>query len=150
PTFDTPNPISATIDVVGNSRITASDRADTVVTVRPADPNKSSDVKAAEQTVVDCSGGRLLVKSPKSWSPFGGSQAVEVTVDLPTGSALDGTSAFGDFHAEGELGTTNLKTAMGNIRLDVTGNLRAKTSFGNVVADRIAGNADVTSSSGDI
>ena len=35
PTFETPDPISVTIDIVGDARITASDRTDTVVTVRP-------------------------------------------------------------------------------------------------------------------
>ena len=67
--FETPDPISITIDILGNTHITASDRTDTVITVAPRDPSKSSDVKAAEQTVVDYSPGRLLVKSPRSWGP---------------------------------------------------------------------------------
>ena len=150
PTFESPDPISITIDILGNTHITASDRTDTVVTVDPMDPSKSSDVKAAEQTVVDYSDGRLLVKSPRSWAPFSGSQTVIVTLEVPTGSTLDGTSPMGDFHVEGELGTTKVKTSMGNVRLDVTGELQAKTSFGNVTVDRVAGNADVTTSSGDI
>ena len=38
PTFDTDGPISVTIDlVVGDARITASDRSDTVVEVSPSD-----------------------------------------------------------------------------------------------------------------
>ena len=38
PTFDTPEPITVVIDLsVGDVRITASDRADTVVEVRPTD-----------------------------------------------------------------------------------------------------------------
>ena len=53
PKFESPHPISITIDILGNTHITASDRTDTVVTVVPRDPSKSSDVKAAEQTVVD-------------------------------------------------------------------------------------------------
>ncbi len=150
PTFESPNPISITIDIVGNTHITASDRTDTVITVEPRDPSRSSDVKAAEQTVVDYSDGRLLVKSPRSWRPFSGSPTVVVTLEVPTGSTLDGTSALGDFHVEGELGTTKVKTSMGDVRLDLTGELRAKTSFGNVTVDRVAGNADVTTSSGDI
>ena len=150
PRFESPDPISITIDILGNTHITASDRADAVITVGPMDPSKSSDVKAAEQTVGDYSDGRLYVKSPRSWGPFSGSQTVVVTLEVPTGSALDGTSPMGDFHVEGELGTTKVKTSMGNVRLDLTGELRAKTSFGNVTVDRVAGNADVTTSSGDI
>jgi hypothetical protein len=150
PKFESPDPISITIDILGNTDITASDRTDTVITVGPMNPSKSSDVKAAEQTVVDYSDGWLYVKSPRSWGPFSGSQTVVVTLEVPTGSALDGTSPMGDFHVEGELGTTKVKTSMGNVRLDLTGELRAKTSFGNVTVDRVAGNADVTTSSGDI
>jgi len=150
PISASPDPISITIDIVDNTHITASDRADTVITVRPMDPSKSSDVKAAEQTTVDFTDGRLFVKSPRSWAPFSGSQTVVVTLEVPTGSALDGISAMGDFHVEGELGTTTLQTSMGNVRLDLTGELRARTSFGNVTVDRVAGNADVTTSSGDI
>ena len=150
PTFESPDPISITIDVLGNTHITASDRTDTVVTVGPMDPSRPSDVKAAEQTVVDYSGGRLSVKSPRSWGPFSGSQTVVVTLEVPAGSTLDGTSPMGDFHVEGELGTTTVKTSMGNVRLDLTGELRAKTAFGNVTVDRVAGNADVSTASGDI
>ena len=150
PTFESPDPISITIDTIGNTHITASDRTTTVVTVEPRDPSKASDVKAAVQTVVDYSDGRLLVKSPRSWGPFGGSQTVIVTLEVPTGSSLDATSPMGDFHVEGELGNTKVKTSMGHVRLDLTGELRAKTAFGNVTVDRVAGNADVTTSSGDI
>ena len=150
PRFESAAPISIAIDIVGNTHITASDHTDTVITVGPRDPSKPSDVKAAEQTVVDYADGRLSVRSPRSWMPFSGSQTVVVTLEVPTGSTLDGTSPMGDFHVEGELGTTNVKTSMGNIRLDTTGRLRATTSFGNVTVDRVVGNADVATSSGDI
>ena len=33
PTFESPNPISISIDILGNTHITASDRTDTVVAV---------------------------------------------------------------------------------------------------------------------
>lgn len=67
------------------------------------DPSKSSDVRAAEQTVVDYANGRLFVKSPRNWAPFGAGQMVVLTLLVPTGSALDGTSAMGHFHVEGDL-----------------------------------------------
>ena len=61
PTFETPEPITATIDVaVGDVRISAGDRGDTVVDVRPSDPSNDEDVKAAEQTRVECASGQLL------------------------------------------------------------------------------------------
>ena len=48
PTFDTPEPISVTVELgVGDLRIVASDRADTMVEVRPSDAAKKADVAAA-------------------------------------------------------------------------------------------------------
>jgi len=70
PTFATPEPILADLEpVVGNVRIVASDRTDTVVEVVPLDASNASDVKAAEQTVVEFSGGKLSVRAPKSNCP---------------------------------------------------------------------------------
>ena len=66
PAFDTPNPITATIDVVsGDVRITAGDRSTTTVTVEPTDASNDEDRKAAELTRVEYEDGRLLVKAPK-------------------------------------------------------------------------------------
>src|SRR5579859_7898408 len=66
PTFDTPEPISAVVELaVGDASITASDRTDTIVQVRPSDGSNDADVRAAEQTRVEYAAGRLLVKAPK-------------------------------------------------------------------------------------
>ncbi|MEW2398600.1 hypothetical protein AB0959_21810, partial [Streptomyces sp. NPDC046862] len=52
--FDTPAPISAVLDIpAGRIQFIAADRTDTTVEVLPADPAKSRDVKAAEQTTVE-------------------------------------------------------------------------------------------------
>ena len=88
PTFDTPEPISVTVEFgVGDLRIVASDRTDTMVEVRPSDPAKKADVTAAEQTRVEYAGGRLLIKAPKSWrqSPGAGRR-----VDRRAGRAAGG------------------------------------------------------------
>ena len=66
PTFQTPEPISVTLELgVGQVRIAASDRADTVVEVRPSDEADQSDVKAAQQVRVEYAGGMLRVTGPK-------------------------------------------------------------------------------------
>lgn len=153
PTFDTPAPISVTVDIIGDARITASDRTDTVVTVRPRDPSDAADRKAAEQTVVECTDGRLRVSSARRWTryrPFGGGESVEVTIEVPTGSRLEARSGLGDLHAEGELGASRVKTAMGDIRLDHTGDLRASTGHGDVTVDSVAGDVKATTGTGAI
>ena len=80
PTFDTPGPISAVIDlVVGDARITASDRDDTVVEIRPSDASHEQDVRVAEQTRVEYSAGRLLITAPRqrALSLFGRPGSIE-------------------------------------------------------------------------
>src|SRR4029450_8496829 len=62
PNYETPEPISVTLEVgVGNVRVTASDRTDTTVDVRPSDDADESDVKAAAQIRVDYANGTLQV-----------------------------------------------------------------------------------------
>ena len=87
PTFDTPEPVSAVLElVVGDVRITASDRDDTAVEIRPSDESHEPDVRAAEQTRVEYSAGQLLVKAPRqrSLSLFGKPGSIDVTIGLPT------------------------------------------------------------------
>jgi len=150
PKFDTPQPISVTIELsVGDIRITASDRTDTLVEVIPNRASKTSDVKAAEQTRVEFSQGRLLILTPKSWkryTPFGGGEAVNVTIELPAGSRINAETAVGDVGCEGRLGECRFNTSVGNIYVDETGPLHANTSGGNVTVDRIVGRGEITGS----
>jgi hypothetical protein len=153
PTFETPEPITVTVEIgVGDVRIVASNRADTVVEVRPSDSTKRSDVKAAEQTRVEYAAGRLLIKSPRSWrsySPLGfGGESVDVEIDVPAGSHLRGEAAVATFHSTGRLGECRIKTAAGNVNLGDTGPLQVKTSAGDITVEHVVGDADVRSSSG--
>ncbi|MBF6507528.1 DUF4097 family beta strand repeat protein [Nocardia farcinica] len=151
PKFDTPGPISATLELaLGDVRIVAGDRADTVVEVRPTDDSDSKDVKAAEQVRVTCSQGNLLVKGPKGWSPFNKIGSVDVLVELPTGSRLRFDAAAASLRCEGELGECRLKTAAGHLQLDRTGALTLSTAAGDVSAERVAGRAEVTTHSGSV
>ena len=152
-TFETPEPITATIDVVvGDVRIAASDRRDTVVDVQPSDPSHKHDVKAAELTRVEYDDGQLLVKAPRlrSWLPRGDGGSVAVTIELPSGSHVRGTGQLADFHGDGVLGECRIKTGMGGVQLEQAGTLSLKTGIGDIGAERVTGHADVTSGSGDV
>jgi DUF4097 and DUF4098 domain-containing protein YvlB len=150
PTYETLEPISVTIAlVVGDLRITASNRRDTVVLVSPNDASKESDVRAAEQTRVEYSEGRLLIRAPKSWrhySPFGGHESIDVAIELPAGSRVEAEAAVGDIRCDGRLGECRFTTGVGNIRLDETGPVHLSTSAGSVTVDRIGGRAEITGS----
>ncbi|GAA1008449.1 hypothetical protein Aple_069860 [Acrocarpospora pleiomorpha] len=152
PTFDTPEPITADIDIyTGRVHIHAGDRADTVVEVRPTDPSNEASVQAAERTIVEFTGGRLLIRGPKpnplaSVLPWRGS--IEVIVDLPATSRLEGRGAA-EFIATGPLGETVLRSG-GDVRLEETGPLEVKASYGEIWVDRVTGPVEVTASTGAI
>ncbi|MFJ6662175.1 DUF4097 family beta strand repeat-containing protein [Streptomyces sp. NPDC091377] len=150
PSFATPGPISATTHVeAGSIRFTAADRPDTVVEVLPHDPEKDLDVRTAEQTEVTCAGGVLTVRTPKP-TLLGRTGTVDVTVELPTGSAVEMTGAWTQVLGEGRLGDVQVRTASGDVRLDTTGTLRLKASHGSITVDRVEGRAEITTSSGSL
>ncbi|MEU1043473.1 DUF4097 domain-containing protein [Streptomyces sp. NPDC005551] len=150
PSFDTPAAISVTAHVdAGSIQFTAGERTDTVVEVRPRDPKKDLDVRAAGQTAVAYSAGALTVRTPKS-NLFGRTGTVDVTVELPAGSRLDMTGAWVQVLGEGRLGEVRVKTSSGDVRLDTTGPLHLKASHGSITVDRVEGAADITTSSGSV
>ena len=152
-TFETPEPITATVDVVvGDVRIAASDRADTVVEVRPSDPSSKDDVKVAEQTRVDCAGGHLLVKAPKlrSWSLRSHGGSIDVTIELPAGSQLHAAGQLTDVDAEGRLGDVRVKTGIGRVHVAHAAKLNVKSGAGDIAVERATGHADIAAGSGDV
>jgi hypothetical protein len=153
PTFDTPEPITATIDLaMGDVRISADDRATAVVEVRPTDASNEEDVKAAELTRVEYANDQLLVKAPKlrSWLSRSSGGSIDVAIELPAGSHVHGTIGLGDFQCDGRLGDCRIKTGLGRIRLDRADKLNLKSGAGDISVDRATGRAEVTAGSGDV
>ena len=131
PTFATPTPIAATIELAaGDVRIVASDRTDTVVEVRPRRESDGKDCRAAEQTRVDFADGKLTVKAPKPLQMYfaGRSGTVDVTVSLPTGSDLRGSTLDGELRCEGRLGACTFRTYDGDITLHDAQTVRLTTT----------------------
>ena len=152
-TFDTPEPITATIDVsVGDVRISAGDRGTTVVEVQPSDAADEQDVKAAELTRVEYASGQLLVKAPKlrSWLSRSNGPSVDVTIELPARSQVRGAGQTTDFRSDGRLGDSRIKTGMGNIALDQADTVNLKNGIGDVTVDRATGHAEIATGSGDV
>ncbi|MFJ4473180.1 DUF4097 family beta strand repeat-containing protein [Streptomyces sp. NPDC089424] len=148
PSFDTPAPISATAHVdAGSLQFTAGDRADTVVEVRPQDPQKELDVRTAEQTEVTYKNGALTVRTPKP-KLFGRTGTVDITVELPAGSRVDMTGGWAQVLGEGRLGEVRVKVSSGEVRLDSTGPLQVTAPDSSIAVDRVEGRAEITTSSG--
>jgi Putative adhesin len=141
PTFTTPGPIAATVEVGGAQvRVNASNRTDTVVRVKPVNEGSRSDVKVAEKTTVDFTGGQLSIKTTVSGSKNG---SVAITVDLPTGSSLAAYLAHSDVQAEGSFGECELHMASGRVQLDRVNALRASVASGEVAVGHIVRRADI-------
>src|SRR5690349_11657879 len=128
PTFDTPAPIRAAIEVVvGDVRVTATDRTDTTVEVRPTDPSAALDLRAAELTQIEFADGRLLVRTPKNLKTMGllrRSGSIDVEIALPAHSEVRGEAAVAAFHGTGTFGETSIRTGVGDVRLQHTGPLK--------------------------
>jgi DUF4097 and DUF4098 domain-containing protein YvlB len=156
--FNTPSPIAVTLDLyVADVRFAVSDRTDTVVEVRPSDPNKAADVKAAENTRVeyDDATRMLSIVSRKPLNRFVNfsskrPESIDVVIQLPTDSDVRGEADLGDFQADGVLGTVMLKTDLGAVRLAETGPLNLRGGVGGINVEGVSGSAEVHSGSGDI
>jgi DUF4097 and DUF4098 domain-containing protein YvlB len=156
--FDTPSAIAVTLDLyVADVRLAAADRAGTIVEVRPSDPGKAADVKAAENTRVEYDDATrtlsITTRKPRSrFVNFSGKrpESIDLLIQLPAGSAVRGEADLGDFHSEGTLGTVTLKTGLGAVHLAETGPLNLRNGVGPVTVEGVAGPAEVHASSGDI
>jgi hypothetical protein len=150
PTFKTPQPITATVEIsAGSVRLVASDRDDTVVEVRPRDESSSHDVKAAEQVRVDFNNGTLAVASQRGFS-FPRRGAVIVDISMPSGSRLQASAASANITADGEYADCKFASASGDLEIgSVVGNLKADTSSGGIAVAVVNGSASVSTASGD-
>jgi hypothetical protein len=153
PTFETPEPISVTIELItGDVRVIATERADTTVEVRPSNPTDESDVDVAEQTRVDYAEGVLLIRAPRPrmFGLFGASGSVDVSVTLPAGSRLEAEASMATVRGTGRLGECRIRTSTGGVALECTGRLDLSTGSGPVTVGRVDGSARISTGSGRI
>jgi DUF4097 and DUF4098 domain-containing protein YvlB len=148
PTFATAEPITVTLTLtVADIRLRASERADTVVTIGPRDPSNAKDVELAERTRTGFADGRLEIHAPQPWRVLGPSRnagALDIEIELPTGSAVDGEAWIADLHTTGELGRCHFATSTGDLTVDRTGPATLTTNS-RVSARRIGGTAEIKS-----
>jgi hypothetical protein len=151
PTFDSRGPISVNVEIgVGEIRMIAGDRIDTVVDVRPADPSRQRDVAAAEQTRVDYSDGALRIKAQKGMQQYSfrrGAEAIHVVIELPAGSTIASEAGVGVLHATGRFGNVRHKSGAGDVRIDEAADVSLKTGAGDISVGRATG-CDIATGSG--
>ena len=149
--FDTPSPIAVVLDIpAGHVRFVAAERGDTVVDVRPANAAKSRDVQVAEETTVEYADGVLRIVAVAKKNVFGSSGSVEVTVQLPVDSTVEGKAAAAGFRTDGRLGNVSFDGAYGEIVVGEAAGVRLTALAGDISVGRLNGAAEITTSKGDI
>lgn len=162
PTFDTPDPIAVFLEmdgIAGRVRITATERADTVVEVAPSRESRKSNVRLAERTEIDYADGRLTVVTPKHPDVpstkavlneiFGSVGSVDVTIGLPAGSSVRGNVAAVTLDVEGHLAECRFETYHGDIDIDHADAVWLSTLAGQIAVDEVAGPATIRNDRGD-
>ncbi|GAB2831082.1 DUF4097 family beta strand repeat-containing protein [Streptomyces daliensis] len=145
PSFETPEPIVATLELDSATvRVTAGKRTETVVEVLPRNGSDDKDVRSVQETEVTCSGGVLSVKTPKKRTPWNKPGAIEVSIELPAGSEVRGTTGMGHIYCEGRLGDVTLRTGLGDLLVDEAAGTALRTGTGEIRLTRSTGDIDVT------
>ncbi|MFP3713472.1 hypothetical protein [Puerhibacterium sp. TATVAM-FAB25] len=134
PTFDTPTPITAALDVpAGRVRVVAAERAGTTVEVLPADATRTRDVQAAERTTVDLHDGVLRVTTAKGDITVTEARSGALALDTQAGDVTVGA-------APGVSASLDAGTGYGRIRNALAGTgtagleIRATTAYGDITA----------------
>lgn len=151
-TYPTAAPVSAVLDLpAARVSLIAADREDTTVEVLPANPARSSDVKAAERVEVSCADGTLHITSPgPPHRLMGDSGTVDITVRLPAGSHLRAKAASTELRGVGRLGDITLDAAQATVRLDETRSARLTLQDGDITITRLTGPAQLSTQRGDL
>ncbi|WP_405015002.1 DUF4097 family beta strand repeat-containing protein [Kitasatospora sp. NBC_01539] len=150
--FDTPAPVSAVLNIpAGRIQVIAADRTDTTVEVLPTNPSKNRDVRAAAQTTVTYADGVLRIHAPEPGNQLlGPSGSLEVTIQVPTGSRVEATSAASELRGVGRLGDIAFEGAYRRIKIDEAASVRLTAIDGDVEIGRLGGPAEISTTRGDI
>lgn len=153
PTFETPTPITATVELpIGELRVIASDRTDTTVDVdsTPEDRAQAGAIR------VELVGSELRVTGPslgllQKLTPKTPGRSITVEIGLPTGSTLAVRSGYGGVRTEGRLGGCDLYTKFGDVRVEDAASATLATGFGHArVTGTVDGDADLSSDHGGV
>ncbi|MFJ5091050.1 DUF4097 family beta strand repeat-containing protein [Streptomyces sp. NPDC088674] len=148
----TPPALTLTVDIpAGRLQVIATDRADAAVEIRPADADRSRDVKAAGTFEVTHGEGTLRVApaAPRH-RLLGGSGAVAITVHVPSGSHLEAEAASAELRGVGRLGDVTVEGQSGAVKLDETAGARITVRDGDLTIGRLGGPAALRTHRGTI
>ena len=168
--FSATGPIEAQIGLpAGNVNLTATQTQTVTVSLRAEHGSGSgAGERLIADTEVSFTEGRLTVEVPKR-AQLRGDTSLDLTIELPAGSAvaartasadlscsgelgaLEGTTASGDVTAERVTGPASFATASGDVRLtEAGGDVSASTASGDITIEQVGGDLTVKTASGDL
>lgn len=151
PTFDTPEWVSASIDLArGEVHVRGVAATTTTVDVQPHS-HRPQDVEEAAAVRVAYDAGRLSVRSgPNRQALPWRRGSVVVRLEVPEGAEIGVRTGDGEIVAEGRLGDLTARTADGEVRVAEVASCRVDSGDGEVRVHRVAGDAEVTTGDGDV
>jgi DUF4097 and DUF4098 domain-containing protein YvlB len=141
-TFSTPAPVELHVQLgAGSVTVEAADtqRADVEVTGHGAD-----------DVVVEHTGDRITVKERDVFRLFSASRPLHVRVSLPERSAVTARLGSATLLVRGPVGTCQVISGSGDVRVEDTGELDVMTGSGDVHAHRVGGALRAKTGSGDL
>jgi DUF4097 and DUF4098 domain-containing protein YvlB len=140
-TFPASGPLRLDLSIpAGEIEVEAASVTEAVVELETVSGNEA----AVEDAQVELRGDELTVKVKRSKAE------VRLRVQAPEGSALRAKTASGDLRSRGRLGAAEVKSASGDVALELVESLDAKVASGDVEVGRVDGEARVDNASGDV
>ena len=139
-TFPASGPLRLELSIpAGEIEVEAASVTEAVVELETVSGNEA----AVEEAQVELRGDELTVKVKRSKAE------VRLRVQAPEGSALRAKTASGDLRSRGRLGAAEVKSASGDVALELVESLDAKVASCDVEVGRVDGEAHVDNASGD-
>lgn len=147
--FDSAGPASVRIEMqMGHIEVSAEPRDDISVDVLPANPRRAGDRSAAEAVRVTRTGSDVRIVGPFRVNLFGPGDSVELVVRVPEASDASIALKYGSVRVAGAIGTLRLAVDYGDATVERAARADLGLGHGQLRADLIQGDADVTLKSG--
>jgi len=150
-TFQTPAPVRLRIEIPkGRIKVVAQETEVTSVELTALHGDAAAEAWIAAAEVAQ-NGDEIVVRIRKAGlGLFWGGGAIEARVHAPLGSAATLSTGSGAIETIGRLGEVSASSGSGAIRLDDSGEARARTGSGDIAIETCAGSVDVKTGSGRI
>lgn len=151
----TKGPVSLDLELAAGEALVSADLPPgtdpvSLVDVEPFDHDDPEAIALAEQVRARLVGDQLQIHVPR-WGRWRGHPPIRITVRIPIGSAVNGTTAAADIAITGELAGLSLRSASGAVNAElVSGDVGLSSASGDVGVQQVRGSARIRTASGQV